>query len=260
MTVWTARACARLSRWLPDRIVCCGEAAKRAHIELGYAADKMRVIPNGFDVAAFRPDPAARDSFRRELGLSDSVPLVALVARFNPQKDHRTFIEAAGRLHAIAPQIRFLLCGEEVTWGNPELAAWIDGARIRDCCCLLGRREDIPRLTAAVDVATSSSFSEAFPIAVGEAMACGVPCVVTDVGDSALMVGETGVVVPPRDPKALAAGWRKLLQETSRAGRVQLGLAARQRIAERYSMGKVAAQYEELYRQMGTAPNPGDID
>ena len=259
MTVWTARACARLSRWLPARIVCCGEAARRAHVALGYAAGRMLVIPNGFDVAGFRPDSAARDSVRRELGLSDSIPLIGLVARFNQQKGHRTFIQAAGRLHASAPESRFLLCGDGVVWGNPDLAAWIDEARIRDCCYLLGQREDIPRLTAAMDVATSSSFGEAFPIAVGEGMACGVPCVVTDVGDSALIVGETGVVVPPRDPEALAAGWRRLLLDTSREGRLQLGLAARQRIAERYSIEKVAAQYEDLYRQMAAHQRVGDI-
>lgn len=103
---------------------------------------------------------------------------------------------------------------------------------------------------AALDVATTSSaFGEAFPIVVGEAMACGVPCVVTDVGDSAVIVGETGAVVPPGDPDALAAGWRRLL-DMRQDERSRLGMAARQRIGERYSLKKIVAQYEQLYRSM----------
>ena len=110
--------------------------------------------------------------------------------------------------------------------------------------------EDIPRLTAALDIASTASTSEAFPLVIGEATACGVPCVVTDVGDSAIIVGETGVVVPPKDPRALADGWAKLLLGMSVDERLKLGLAARQRIVERYSLGKIVQQYERLYESL----------
>jgi len=251
MTIWTAMACARLSRWLPARIVCCSEASRQVHMQLGYAADKMVVIPNGFDLAVFRPDPAARRSVRRELGIPEEAPLIGLVARFAPRKDHRNFVQAAARLHACAPESHFLLCGDGVSWENPELAGWIEAAGIRDWCHLLGRREDIPRLTAALDIASIASYyGEAFPMVIGEAMACGVPCVVTDVGDSAIIIGETGVVVPPKDPQALADGWNQLLLDMSREERLQLGLAARQRIVERYSLGKIVERYERLYESL----------
>ena len=250
-TIWIARICARLSSWLPARIVCNSEAGRQVHAHLGYAVDKMLVIPNGFDLAAFRPDPAARGSVRKELGVSEEAPLIGLMARFHPQKDHRNFVLAAAKFHTRLPESNFLLCGDGITWNNPQLAGWIEAAGIQSQCHLLGSRDDIQRLTAALDVAsTSASHGEAFPNVIGEAMACGVPCVVTDVGDSAIIVGETGVVVPPKDPRALAAGWSQLLQEMSREERQQLGFAARQRISEKYSLGKIVEQYESLYESL----------
>jgi glycosyltransferase involved in cell wall biosynthesis len=253
MTIWTAMACARLSRWLPTRIVCCSKASQRVHTHLGYVADKMVVIPNGFDPTAFRPDPVARQSVRQELGIPEKALLIGLVARFGSRKDHHNFVQAAARFHACAPESHFLLCGDGITWENPKLAGWIEAAGIQSQCHLLGRREDIPRLTAALDIAsTASSYGEAFPLVIGEAMACGVPCVVTDVGDSAIIVGKTGVVVPPKDPQALASGWSQLLLDMSREERVQLGLAARQRIMERFSLGKIVEQYERLYESLVT--------
>lgn len=248
-TLLVVRACARLSRWLPARVVCGSQAARQAHARLGYDATKMCIIPNGFDLTAFVPDAGARRSVRHELGLADDAVLIGLVARFDPQKDHRTFVEAAALLRRQQPAVHFVLCGDGVTWQNEALAGWIAAAGLRERCHLLGRRDDVPGLTAALDVATSSSIGEGFPNAVGEAMACGVPCVVTAVGDSAAVVGPTGVVVPPRDPPALAAGWRALLA-LGPAGRRCLGQAARRRIAERFSLPAVVAQYERLYREL----------
>ena len=202
-TIWTARACAGLSRRLPARIVCCSEASRVVHTRMGYAADRMLVIPNGFDLGAFRPDPAAGPTLRRELGIPAPAPLIGLVARFHPQKDHATFFAAARRLHRTYPDAHFILCGDGISWENLELAAEADQAGLRGCCHLLGRRSDMPFIQAALDFASSSSSTgEGFPNVLGEAMACGVPCAVTDVGDSALIVGDTGRVVPSRDPEA----------------------------------------------------------
>lgn len=248
-TLLVVHASARLSRWLPACIVCNSKAAQRAHAKLGYDETRIRIIPNGFDLALFAPDPQARCAVRQELGLADTAPLIGLVARFDPQKDHHTFVAAAALLHRQQPEPHFVLCGDGVTWQNEALAGWVATAGLRERCHLLGRRDDIPRLTAALDIATSSSIGEGFPNTVGEAMACGVPCVVTAVGDSPAIVGTTGVVVPPRDPPALAAGWRTLLA-LGPAGRQRLGQAARQRIAERFSLPAVAAEYARLYREL----------
>ena len=245
-TIWTVMVCARLSRWLPTRIVCCSVASQRVHTERGYSTDKMVVIPNGFDLDAFRPDPGARLTVRQELGISKEALLIGLVARFDPLKDHRNFVQAAALLHARVPDVHFLLCGDGITWENRDLAGLIDAAGIRNCCHLLGLRDDVPRLLATLDIASLSSYGEGLPNVVGEAMACGVPCVVTDVGDSALIVAETGRVVPPKDWEALAAAWREMI-EIGAEERKQLGLAARRRIEEHFSLAAVVERYQELY-------------
>lgn len=257
LKIWTVRACAWSSRWLPTRIVCCAKASGKVHTELGYEARKILVIPNGADTTAFRPVPEARVSVRKELGLPEGAPLVGLVARFDTPKDHHNFVRAAAILHARLPDVRFVLCGDGITRENPQLAGWIDASGLHSCCYLLGRRQDVPRLTAALDIASSSSFyGEAWPLVVGEAMACGIPCVVTDVGDSALIVGDTGRVVPPKDPEALADAWHELLT-MSPGERVRLGLAARRRIEEHFSLSDAVAQYEQLYKKLATRDDSG---
>lgn len=248
--IWTVRACAWSSRWLPTRIVCCSEASREVHAELGYAPKKMLVIPNGTDLTDFRPDPEARLSVRNELGLQEKTPLIGLVARFDSPKDHHTFIRAAALLRTRVPDANFVLCGDDITWENSHLSEWIDAAGARSYCHLLGRRLDVPRLTAALDVASSSSsYGEAWPLVVGEAMACGVPCVVTDVGDSALIVGDTGRVVPPKNPGALADAWHELLALGANE-RARLGRAARRRMEERFGLLNAVTKYEELYREL----------
>ena len=249
ITATTIRLGAYLSRF-PAWILYNARTSAVYHEALGYDAARRMVLPNGFDMVQFAPSAESRASVRSELGVDQEALLVGLVARFHPQKDHRNFVQAAARFHAYAAKTHFLLCGDGITWENPELVGWIEAAGIRDWCHLLGRRDDIPRLTAALDIASTASSAEAFPNVIGEAMACAVPCVVTDVGDSAIIVGETGIVVPPKDPQALADGWRRLLLDMSREERLQLGLVARQRIRERYSLGKVVGQYERLYESL----------
>jgi glycosyltransferase involved in cell wall biosynthesis len=254
LTLQTVRACARLSRWLPKRIVCCSYTSQQVHTVLGYAAEKMLVIPNGSDLTAFKPDSAARVSIRRELQIPDDAPIIGHVGRFHPQKDHHNFIQAAALLHESRPDAYFILCGDDVMWENAELVRWIDEVGIRSRCRLLGRRDDMPRLTAALDVASSSScYGEAFPMVIGEAMGCGVPCVVTHVGDSALIVGETGRVVPPQNPQALFIALRRLI-ELGREERSQLGMAARRRIKEHFDLPDIVARYQNLYRELAVRP------
>jgi glycosyltransferase involved in cell wall biosynthesis len=248
--LWTVRACIWSSGWLPSRIVCCSEASREVHARLGYPQKKMMVVPNGSDLAAFRPDPEARRSVCEELGLRVETPLIGLVARFDLPKDHRTFVQAAGLLHTRVPEAHFILCGDSITRENPQLTEWIDAARVRSRCHLLGRRLDVPRLSAALDVATSSSsFSEAWPLAVGEAMACGVPCAVTDVGDSSVIVGDTGRVVPPKNPQALADAWHGLLT-LGPDERARLSQAARRRMEEHFDLLGAVAKYEKLYEEL----------
>ncbi len=238
-----------LSGWLPRRIVSCSETARRAHVNIGFTPNKFVVIPNGFDLNLFCPDPTARKSLLQELGLSADTFLVGLVARFDPLKDHQSFIQAAAIFWRAHSQAHFVLCGDGISWSNEALSGWIDAAGIRQNCHLLGRRDDIPHVMAGLDINTLSSIGEAFPNVLGEAMACGVPCVATDVGDAAEIVGDTGIVVPPRDAHALAEGWERLIN-LSIQERHELGQRARARIQTLYQIGEVVRRYQQLYRQL----------
>jgi glycosyltransferase involved in cell wall biosynthesis len=246
-TVLTAKLCARLSRALPTAILCCSEVARRVHADLGYEDRRITVIPNGFDIAALRPDAAARDDVRREIGVAAETPLVGLIARFDPMKDHPNFIAAARQVAQAHPSVHFLLGGDDITPDNPALAHEVNRAGLQERFHLLGRRNDIPRLNAALDIAVSASrYGEGFPNVIGEAMACGVPCVVTDVGDSAYVVGETGLVVPKADPRALAAAIQRLLA-LPQGEREARGVAARQRVVENFEIGSVVRRYEAFH-------------
>jgi glycosyltransferase involved in cell wall biosynthesis len=244
------RACAHISRSVPDRIMCCSETAKRIHMQSGYDASRFEVIPNGFDIERFRPDQEAHRTVRAELGIPATTPLIGLIARFDPQKDHKGFFDAASRLHRQRPDTHFLLAGEGVDLSNSAIQDWAHCAGVAKTSHFLGKRQDIPRLMAALDIYTSSSsYGEAFPNVVGEAMACRVPCVVTDVGDSAYIVGDTGKVVPPCHSSALATAWEHLLTMTE-TDRHQLGARARERVREYFELDSVTKRYERFYKEI----------
>jgi glycosyltransferase involved in cell wall biosynthesis len=252
----TISACAYTSSRIPDRIMCCSETARRNHIALGYDASRFDVIPNGFDLDVWRPDPSVRRAVRAELGFEPDVPLVGLFARLDPQKDHAGFFEAAGRLHRIRPDVRFVLAGSGVTDSDPQLSEWARRAGVTDVVRMLGLRDDLRRLVPSLDLAVLTSIGEAFPNAVGEAMACGIPCVVTDVGDAAAMVGDTGRIVPPNDPESAAAAWAQVLGLTPEA-RFALGAAARERVSKLYEMSAIARRYRQFYETLKSRSDPG---
>ena len=245
LTLLTVKVCACLSWLSPKHIICCSEASKQAHQAAGYVAEKLVTIPDGYDVDTFKPDDLSRTVIRAELDVPEDMMVIGMVARAHPQKDYPNLLRAARVILRERRDVCFVLCGHDVTWENEELTALIESAD-REQFRLLGQREDIPRVMAAFDVATLSSFGEAFPNVISEAMSCGVPCVVTDVGDAALIVGDTGIVVPTRDPVALAEGWSRML-DLGREARARLGLAARERIKEHYNVSKFVGRYEALY-------------
>jgi glycosyltransferase involved in cell wall biosynthesis len=176
-----------------------------------------------------------------------------MIARVHPTKDHANFLEAAARFLPEHPGTVFVLVGEGASDGNPPLLAAIERLGLRPHVRLCGKRTDIPALNAAFDIATLSSRGEAFPNAVAEAMACAIPCVATDAGDAGLIIGETGVVVPPRDAAALSRGWARLA-DLSPSERAALGLRARERIVECYPRKAIAARFVDLYRELVDTP------
>jgi len=247
-TALAVRWGARLSR-LTRKIIYNTPISAEQHEALGYCAERRTIVANGFDAQQFKPCLESRVRIRTELNLPVSAPLIGLVARYHPMKDHATFLRAASLLLKSNPNVHFLLAGHNVDEHNTALTDLIEALGLQGHVRLLGERSDIPRLTAALDIATSSSWAEGFPNVIGEAMACAVPCVVTDVGDSARIVGDTGMVVPPRDPEALASGWKKLLVMGDEKRRA-LGRAARVRIVEHYTLDAAVARYESLYESI----------
>ncbi|MEZ5653238.1 MAG: glycosyltransferase [Burkholderiaceae bacterium] len=244
------RVNAMLSRRLPARIICCAQVAQRVHVEIGYDGSRFVHVPNGFDTDAFRPDAEARVAIRRELGIANDVPLIGLVARWHAQKDHRNFVRAATLLRHDFPQAHFMLVGQGCDSDNEILARWLSTDALTDHFHLLGPRTDIARLTAALDIATSSSASgEAFPNTLGEAMACGIPCVTTDVGDSGAVIGDTGYLVPAHDSHALANAWKAVLLLPTDE-RAKLGLAARERVEMHFDLNSIARTYESLFFEL----------
>lgn len=248
-TRWATRAEAAWSKF-PARIIYNSRASAEQHEAEGYPVSQAVVIPNGFDCTTFRPDSAARQAVRLEHALTDEHVLVGLIARYDPMKDHANFLKAAALVHEHFPQARFLLAGNNVTLANPVLSRLVREPQLSGCTYLLGEGQDMARLYPSLDIVVSSSWTEAFPNVVGEAMACGVPCVATAVGDTRSLVGETGTIVPPRNHVALASA----ILDLCRAGpgaRAARGCSARQHIEQHYSLEMMARRYEDLYYSLG---------
>lgn len=245
LTAAVVRFCALLSR-LASNIIFVSHTSRSQHEALGYRIEHSCVVPNGIDTNLFAADAEARVSVRTELGLPRSALLVGVIGRFHQMKDHANFLNAAGRITK-RPDTHFLLAGRDVDPENCALTDLIRKLGLVERTHLLGERADIARLVAALDIfCLSSSHGESFPIIVGEAMSSEIPCVVTDVGDVAWMVSETGYVVPPRDPVALAAACEAFLN-LGPQGRGALGQAARTRVVDLFSLSSIVAKYEELY-------------
>jgi len=245
LTGLTIKACKWLSPF-PSAIVANSMAAERYHRQLGFNSRNFLVIPNGFDLQRFKPDSEVRRHVRYQLGLSDNTLCVGCISRFDPAKDHRTLLEAIAICRQKGIQAVYILCGKGLDRQNRQLHQWIEASRSVDDVKLMGPRDDIPRIMTALDILVSSSVSEGFPNVIGEAMASGVPCVVTDAGDSATIVGDTGMVVPTADPMALAEALVAMLALPEKQRR-ELGARARRRIETTYGLSQVVSQYEKLY-------------
>lgn len=248
---WSATFFAeRALSWLPDRIVANSNAGREHLAKAGFRTNRLVVIPNGIDTERFRFDPASGATLRTEWLGGAAGPLIGVVARLDPMKDHVTFLRAAADLTTTHPDARFLCVGagaEPYAAGLRETAGTLG---LTGRVIWSGQRRDIPATLSACDVVTlSSAFGEGFPNAIGEAMACERPCAVTDVGDAALVVGECGMIAPRRDPGALAAAWRAVLAHSPEQ-RAALGAAARRRVVDNFSVDAMVARTAALYREL----------
>jgi glycosyltransferase involved in cell wall biosynthesis len=238
---WSSRAAA---------IVYNAYLARAQHEAIGFAAERGRVIGNGFDGEAWQPNIDARRSVRAEFGIALDAPLIGLIARYHPMKGHEVFLDAAVRLAERDPKVHFLLAGRDVTPSHPLFQPYTQMAALAGRLHLLGERADIPRVTAALDIASSSSsWGEGFSNTIAEALCCGVPVVATNVGDSREIVGDSGIIVPVGDVEALANAWQRLLDAGLEARRT-MGQGGRARVLGRYSIKAMAEAYLQLYDEV----------
>jgi len=252
----STRALLRISGRLarnPKRIIFNSQLAATQHEAIGYPSERARVIPNGFDIEHFRPDPAARTEVRRELDIPADAEVVGMVARYHPMKDHAMSLRAAARLVERRPNAMFVYAGRGVDAGNAELSRLVQTMGLAGRVRLLGERQDVVRLYASFDVYWMSSaargITEGFPNVIAEAMACGVPCVATNIGDAASIIGQTGRVVRSRDWRAFSDATAELL-DAGPATLRRLGKEARARIERDFSLDAVAGAYHALYDEV----------
>lgn len=249
VTYWIVRLCAIGSYFIPDRIICCANAAKTAHIKLRYAADKMTVIPNGYDFSAFDPYSNSRVMARLKLGLDDTDIVIGVVGRFDPLKDFHNFVTAASRMAARRDDVKFLMVGRGNEWSNATLRGWIEKAGLAKRFYLVGQQTDVAYYLSAMDVFCLSSVNEAFPNVVVEAMAIGLPCVVTRAGDAADILGDDDFVVPVKDSFSLADALLRMCDPNPVARRM-LGESNAKNVRKEYGIEKTRQKYEEVYDEV----------
>jgi glycosyltransferase involved in cell wall biosynthesis len=246
------RLSARLSH-LPEAIIYNSRVSAAQHARLGFDSSRTVVIPNGFDCAQFRPRPEARVRLREELGIDPGCAVIGMVARDHPMKDPGNLVRAAALLQARGHAIHLVIVGHGFDQTNAALSTLVRECGLGAQASLLGQRTDVADVVAGFDVAAlSSAWGEGFPNVLGEAMASGVPCVATDVGDSRWVIGPHGAIVPPRQSEALAEALGRLL-ELEPDARHQLGLAGRARILQHFSLPEVVSQYETLHLRVSAA-------
>ena len=239
---WLAGVTARLECLASNRadiIIANSTAGKRHAIERGFPGQKITVVPNGIDTKTFRPDHDARNRVRSEWSVTADQILVGLAARLDPMKDHQTFLNAAAIAWQQNPHLRFALIGDGPRDYRESLRAMSRTLGIADRVIWTGMRDDMSAAYNALDIfCSASAWGEGFSNSIAEAMACGVPCVATDVGDSAMIVGAAGRIVPPRNPSALADAMLALAG-MEEAERKRLGAQARQRIESEFSVERL---------------------
>lgn len=234
--------------YMPSQIIYNAFCSALDHEAIGYKKEKRLVLPNGFDTEIFCPSYSARKRIREELHIPQEAFLVGLIARYHPVKDHRTFFEAANAFSQKYSDVHFLLAGKDIHKKNQEIQSLLANFQNTGRLHLLGERDDTAKITAALDIATCCSKSEALANTVGEAMSCAVPCVVTDVGDLRILVGETGLVIEKENKDALSQAWEKIYC-MSQEEKKRLGQKARERILSDYSLSKCIQRYSALYQE-----------
>ncbi|MCH9695875.1 MAG: glycosyltransferase [Gammaproteobacteria bacterium] len=249
-TFWVARMCAFLSSYVPRKIVICSKNAVEPHANLGYSSERFVVVPNGYEFSVTPASNDARTIWRAENRLQNTLPLLGLVGRYSPPKDHLNLLRALRELKHRETEFHCVLVGNGCDPSNAELVAQIDGLELGNEVSLLGERSDIPAVMRALDLHVLSSRIEGFPNVVAESMAAGTPCVSTDAGDAGQILGSLGWLVPAQNSTLLAAAIEAALRERRErpADWQQRQEKCRNRILENFSLDRMVGAYTQLWQ------------
>lgn len=248
LTILISKICALVSGFVPRKIICCAHAAKKVHVNYGYSKNRMVVVQNGLDPDIYYYNPTAREQIRANWGLALSEIAIGLVARYDPQKDHGTFLEALAILKNREMSPKCFFVGTGMTNQNNELMEKISKLGLQNEINLIGRNNDVPGIMSALDInVLSSSHGEGFPNVLAEAMACETPCVSTDVGDAAFILGKNGILVSPGDPNALASGVEQMIREKESDSWGGRCVEARKIVVNNFSVNNMVAKYHEVW-------------
>lgn len=233
----------------PACIMYVSHLNQEQHLDWGFDNSKAIVIPNGVETSRCFPNKPVGMEVRKSLGIPEDAFVIGKIARFHRQKNHIGFLHSAAILAEKHPDVHYLLVGTNVDENNEELVALRDKLSLNNKVHMIGNRQDIPDVVNAFDLATLTSFGEAFPLTLGEAMVSEIPCVATDVGDNDFIIGDTGIITPVNDDKAMAEAWQKMV-EMDKKEFATLGKAARQRCLDNFTLEQQVLQHDELYEKL----------
>jgi glycosyltransferase involved in cell wall biosynthesis len=195
---------AALSHLIPTKIICCAELVKQTHSKLGYNRRKMLVIENGIDLSEYFPDETIKNRFRSRHDIPSTTFLIGFVARYNDQKDHKTFLTGFKKFIKVNPEAKCVMAGHGINWSNKKLTSLLSQFKLTKNVILLGLVNTSAEIMKSIDVnVLTSSHGEGYPNVLIEGLACGAPAVATDVGDSAAIIGSCGWIISPKNPPQL---------------------------------------------------------
>ena len=237
-----------LSYIIPKLILVVSKRAKKIYEMEGYNKKILKFIPNGYDMKVLKNDNTLKKKFRKKIKIRKSVPLIGNVARYDPQKDHLNLLNALALIRLKKINFFCVLIGLNLDTNNTKIITEIKRLKLNNHVKLLGQIKNITEVMNGLDIhVLSSSYGEGFPNVVAESMACGTPCIVTDVGDSSYIVGKTGWVVPPNNSHKLAEAIQKSLDEIRSLKWNKRCIKAQLRIKDKFNIGKMIELYNSVW-------------
>ena len=245
-TILIIKVLSKLSYFIPKLIIIVSKKAKKIYQDEGYDKKKLKFIPNGYDLSILKVNKNKKIDFQKKIRIKKQMPLIGCVARFDPLKDHLNLLNSISLIRLNNINFFCVLVGTNIN-KSKILINEIKRLKLNDCIKLLGPTKNISEVMNSIDIHVQSSRSEGFPNVVAEAMAHKTPCIVTNVGDSSYIVGNTGWVVPPNEPVKLAKAIQLAFNEISTKNWVKRCNKARERIGKKFSIGKMIESYNNLW-------------